>query len=52
MDEGAEFIPPSVTPVPAKGIARLGFDPSEVIVTLPVSLPAELGLYLTVKFWL
>ena len=50
IEDGVEVTAPSVTPVPAKGIARLGFDPSDVIVKVPASLPAADGLYLTLKF--
>jgi hypothetical protein len=40
---------PGVTPVPDKGIVRVGLDAFEVSVTLPVTLPADAGLKVTVK---
>ena len=41
--------PPGETPVPAKGIVRVGFEAFDVIVTLPLALPAADGLNETVK---
>ena len=38
-----------VTPVPESAILRLGFDPFEVIATLPVTTPAAVGINFTVK---
>jgi len=40
---------PGVTPVPDRGMVRVGFEALEVIVTLPLVLPAEDGLNKTVK---
>jgi hypothetical protein len=41
--------PTAVTPVPDNGIVRVGFDAFEVIVTLPLTAPAEGGLNDTLK---
>lgn len=41
--------PPGETPVPAKGMVRVGFEALDVIVTLPLALPAADGLNETVK---
>ena len=40
---------PGASPVPDKGIARVGLDAFEVSVTVPVVLPAETGVKVTVK---
>ena len=40
---------PWVTPVPESAMLRLGFDPFEVIVTLPLTAPAADGANLTVN---
>jgi hypothetical protein len=40
---------PAATPVPDKGIVRVGFDAFEVTVTLPLALPAAVGVNVTVK---
>jgi hypothetical protein len=47
----AGFAPsaPGATPVPDRGIIRVGFDAFEVTVTLPLALPAEAGVNVTVK---
>ena len=42
--------PPGETPVPDKGMVRVVFEALDVIVTLPVALPAEDGLKTTLKF--
>ncbi len=34
---------PGVTPVPESGMLRVGFDPLEVMVTLPLAAPAAVG---------
>src|ERR1700691_5261411 len=34
---------PCVTPVPERGMLKLGFDPLEVMLTLPLAAPAALG---------
>jgi hypothetical protein len=34
---------PGATPVPESAMLRLGFDPLEVMVTLPVAAPAAVG---------
>jgi hypothetical protein len=36
-------------PVPDSGIAKVGLEALEVIVTLPVAVPADVGLNETVK---
>ena len=41
---------PGVTPVPETGMLRVEFDAFDVMVILPVALPAEDGLKKTVKF--
>ena len=38
-----------VTPVPLKGIDKLGFDAFEVTATVPGKEPAEVGANVTVK---
>jgi hypothetical protein len=40
---------PAATPVPARGMVSAGFDPFDVMVTLPLSLPADCGVKLTLK---
>ena len=40
---------PCETPVPDKGIVRVGLEPFDVTVTLPLALPAEAGAKVTVK---
>lgn len=40
---------PGVTPVPDKLMVKVGFDPFEVIVTLPLALPAAVGVNVTLK---
>ncbi len=40
---------PGVTPVPDRGIVRLGFEALDVIVRLPLALPAADGANDTVK---
>lgn len=40
---------PAVTAVPESGILSDGFEPSDVIVTLPVALPAAVGVNLTLR---
>jgi hypothetical protein len=40
---------PAVTAVPDKGIARLGLEAFDVMVTLPVADPETVGANLTVK---
>jgi len=49
-DVGVALSNPGVAaPVPDKEIVSVGFEPSEVTVTLPVALPAEVGAYFTLK---
>jgi len=38
---------PGATPVPESAMLRLGFDPLEVMVTLPVAAPAAVGANFT-----
>ena len=40
---------PGATPVPANGIVRVGLDAFDEIVTLPVTLPADGGVNVTLK---
>jgi hypothetical protein len=40
---------PNVVPVPDNGMVKVGLDAVEVIVRLPVTLPADVGLNVTVK---
>ena len=41
---------PGVTPVPDKGMVRVGFDAVDVTVRLPLAFPADCGVKVTVKF--
>lgn len=40
---------PGVTAVPDNGIVRVGFEAVEAMVTLPLTLPADVGVNVTVK---
>lgn len=40
---------PGVTPMPDKPMLSVGFEAFEVMVTLPLALPAEVGANVTVK---
>lgn len=40
---------PGVTPAADKGMVRVGFDAVEVTVRLPLALPADCGVKVTVK---
>jgi hypothetical protein len=40
---------PSASPVPDKGMVRLGLEAFDVIVILPLTLPADAGVNATVK---
>jgi hypothetical protein len=42
VDKLAESVA-GVTPVPDNGMLRLGFDPSDVMLTLPVDDPVDVG---------
>ena len=46
---GFELSVPGVTPVPDSGIVKVGFEAFEVMVTLPVRLPADTGVKVTLK---
>jgi hypothetical protein len=46
---GLEPSAPGVIPVPVNGMVRVGLDAVEVIVTLPLTPPADGGANLTVK---
>jgi len=46
--EGLGLAVPGVTPVPVRGMAKLGFDASEVIVKDPVTAPLACGANFTV----
>lgn len=41
--------PATATPVPLSGIERVGLDASDVIVTLPIAVPAVCGAKVTVN---
>jgi hypothetical protein len=41
--------PATVEPTPARAIAKVGFDPLDVTVTLPLALAAAAGVKVTVK---
>ena len=40
---------PDVTPVPDKGMVRVGLEALEVMVTVPLALPADVGVKVTLK---
>lgn len=40
----------AVVAVPVRAIAKLGFAPLDVMAILPLALPADLGVNVTVKF--
>ena len=40
---------PGATPAPDNGMVRVGLEAFEVIVTLPLTLPADAGVNVTVK---
>ena len=40
---------PGVTPVPVSGMVKLGFEPLEVMLTLPLTGPLAVGLKVTVN---
>ena len=44
---GVAVSAPGATPVPERGILRLGLDPLEVMVTLPLAAPAVVGANFT-----
>jgi hypothetical protein len=46
---GFELRTPGVTPVPDNGMARVGLEAFEVIVMLPLTVPADPGANVTVK---
>jgi len=41
--------PAAATPVPDNGMVRVGLDALEAMVTLPVTLPADVGVNVTLK---
>jgi len=43
---------PGATPVPDKGIVRVGLEAVEVIVTLPLTLPVDPGVNVALKLTL
>jgi hypothetical protein len=50
MGTGVAVSCPAVAdPVPARGIVRVGLDPFDVTVTLPLALPADSGAKVTLK---
>ena len=46
---GFDLSVPGATPVPDSGVVRVGLDALEVRVTLPLTLPVDAGVNLTVK---
>src|SRR5882672_5904097 len=40
---------PALTPVPESGIVRVGFEPSDVMVTLPLAAPVAMGVNIALK---
>ena len=50
---GFDVRAPAATPVPDKGIVRVGFEALEVIVTFPLAAPADAGVNetLNVALW-
>jgi len=44
--------PPSATPLPESGTVIVGFDPSDVIIRLPVADPVDVGANFTLKLTL
>src|SRR5664279_616222 len=46
---GLALIVPAVTPVPASGILRLGFEPFETMLILPLAAPLPAGVNVTVN---
>lgn len=42
-------VPTAATPVPESGMVRVGFDAFEVTVTVPLAVPADVGVNVTVK---
>lgn len=49
IEDGLPLNAPSATPVALSGIVSVGFEPSEVIATLPDVVPLAVGANLTVK---
>ena len=49
QEEGLADSAPSAAPLPLNGIFNVGFDPSDVIVTFPVALPAAVGANFALK---
>jgi len=46
---GLELSAPGASPVPESGTVNVGFDAFEVIVTLPLTAPADVGANETLK---
>jgi hypothetical protein len=46
---GFELNAPAVTPVPERGILRLGFEPLDVMLTLPLAAPPDVGVKVTLN---
>lgn len=40
---------PSAAPVPERGMARVGLEASEVMVTVPLAFPADVGANMMLK---
>jgi hypothetical protein len=50
MGAGVAVSTPAVAdPVPVKGMVKLGLEPVDVTVTLPLALPADSGAKVTLK---
>jgi len=47
--EGFDPRAPTETPVPDSAIVKVGFDPSDVMVTVPLALPPDWGAKVTVN---
>ena len=52
IEVGLAVTDPSAMPLPLSGIVSVGFEPSDVMVTLPVELPVADGANLTLKLTL
>ena len=46
---GLELSAPGANPVPDNGMVNVGFEAFDVIVTLPLAAPADVGLNATLK---
>jgi hypothetical protein len=46
---GVDPSAPALTPVPVRGMVRVGLEALEVMVTVPVALPAAVGVNVALK---